>query len=368
MRIKTRLVLAAIAVLIAAIAGLRIASSVKKTAKVIPREQVLVVRAHTITRGQLVDEIKVSGTIKPVNEVEIFPKLAGRMISLRFDLGDVVKVGDILGVIEHKEISLQEKSAQASLVIAQTNEQLALNDLERSKKLFSEGALAQAQLEALELKFAINHAQAQAARAQAELSSQQVANANISSLVSGVIVKRAVSLGANVSPSMAVFSVHDISTLKLVTSVDRHTLMRLKKGSKARLRIEHGSGKTFTGTVARLSPSLDARSRRATVEIEIDDPDKSLVPNMFVEGSLVFDTQNHVLTIPNQAISAKDNQPRVFRIVQGKIQVITPELGQHDQHNTLLLAGLNEGDIVATSGLDHLREGISVTIEKTARE
>lgn len=368
MNLKWRTVLIGLAVvLFGSIAGFRIFSRLAtKNANTSPDQQALVIRVEKVSKGEVVDQVKISGTIRPVNEVEIYPKIPGRIIALNFNVGDKVHAGDVLAIIEHQEILLQQKSARASLAMAKTNEAAAKTYLNRARELFQERAMAKAELEAIEQKYDIAAAQALAAEAEADIAGQQLRNASITSLINGTITRRVVALGANVSPSMPVFTVQDLSKLKLLTSVDAHTLVRLKKGSWALLTVDELQLK-ISGKVISLAPSLDSQSRRAEVEIEIDDKSGKLVPNMFIDGSLVLSKINSALIVPNRALITANARPSIFRVVDGKIQVVSPELGQRDTINSQILDGLAEGDVIAVSGLDRLREGSAVTIEETAK-
>ncbi len=365
MKLSRRTLLIVLAVAFGSIVGVRIISRFSKSAA--PHddsEQTLVVRVEKIAKGEVIDQIKISGTVKPVSEVEIFPKLAGRVISAKFNVGDRVDAGDVLAVIEHQEYQLQERSARASLAMAKTNENAARNDLERARELFLERAMAKTELEAIEQKYDVAKAQAMSAMAQADIAAQQIRNAQITSLISGTVTKRNANLGAHVTPQAPVFAVQDLSKLKLVTSVDAATLVRLKKGVTATIIIEQFQ-LAVTGRISSLAPSLDAQSRRAEVEIELADESGKLVPNMFVDGNLVLNKLNDTLVVPTRAFDPSTPEPRLFRIVNGKVEVVSPRLGQRDQQHAQIIDGLKEGDVVAVSGLDRLRDGSPVTIEVT---
>jgi membrane fusion protein (multidrug efflux system) len=364
MKITARKVFFALLALFLGIVVFRIVSNVrKKVGKNEAEEQVFIIRTDKVARKDFFDRLKISGTIRPFNEIDIFPKIAGRIIELNFNVGDLVKTSDVLAVIEHKELSLQEKSALAALAIAKASEQSAHNDLERAKKLFAENALAKNQLEQLELKYELAKAQGLSADAQAKLASQQLSNATITSLISGAITRRPVNVGSQVAPQTLLFSVQDSAKLKLVTSVDAETLRRLKKGMEASFMSNSIPKKEYKGTLASLSPSLDAHSKRAAIELEIENADQDLIPNSFVDGFLVLNKEQSVLVISNRAINYAGEKPSIYKVVDAKIQIVFPELGPHDQEYTVVKSGLVEGDVVAISGLTDLSEGQAVTIE-----
>ncbi len=363
MKLTKRTVLIMFAVVFGGIIAVRIVLRfLPSTTETSSEQQALVVRAEQIVRGQVVDQVKISGTVRPINEVEIFPKVQGRITALYFNVGDTVHAGDVLAVIEHNEISLQEKSARASLAMAKTNESAAKNEFERAKDLVQDRAMAKAELEAIEQKYDVAKAQRMAAQAQADIAAQQLRNASITSLISGTITKRTAAIGASVSPQAPIFTVQDLSKLKVVTSVDAPTLLRLKKGDAATLTVDD-LALTVSGKLISLAPSLDAQSRRAEIEIELLDHDGKLVPNMFIDGALVLSKLDNVILVPNKALITSTPEPSVFRIVDGKIEVVNAKLGKQDALHAHVIEGLKEGDMIAVSGLDRLHQGSLVTID-----
>ncbi len=365
MKPSRRILLIVAVVAVSGLVGIRIVSRLLQSrAPASGDAQALIVRAVKVTTGEIIDQISISGTIRPHREVDIFPKSQGRVLTLNYEVGDKVKAGDVLAVIEHQEIELQVKSARASLAMAKTNENAAHIDLKRARELYVERAMAKTELEEFEQKYAVAKAQSLSALAQADIAAQQLQNAYTTSLINGTIIKRMTAVGANVSPQAPIYAVQDLSKLKLVTSVDAPTLVRLKKGSTATLKVAE-LDTDVVGHVSSVAPSLDQQSRRAEVEIEIDDQNGKLVPNMFIDGSLVLNRLANALIVPNGAVVLAQDQPFIFRLTNGKAEAVRAQIGNKDAHNTQIVAGLNEGDMIAVSGLDRLRDGLAITIEAT---
>ncbi len=368
MKLNSRnLILSAIVAIIAVIAVVRIVSRIRTNrTKTDTSQQALVIKAEKVFIGDVIDQVKISGTVRPANEVDIFPKIAGRITDIYYDVGDTVKAGYALAEIEHREIALQKESAMASLAMAKANDNAARIDFDRAKELIQKNAITQVEFEGDQLKYETAKAQRQSAQAQADIASQQLKDARVTSLINGTITKRMCEKGASVYSASHIFTVQDLSTLKLVTTVDAPTLTRLQKGTSATLKIENPAV-TIPGKVATLSPSLDQHSRRASVEIELLEQSKKLLPNMFVDGSLLLSKLTNVLVVPNKALMTSDDKTSVFRVEGGKISLVNLTVGQSDGINSLVLDGLKEGDVVAVSGLDRLHDGSLVITEETAK-
>src|SRR5207248_6623405 len=131
-------------------------------------------------------------------------------------------------------------------------------------------------------------AEAQVAQAEAAagLAAQQLENSRIESPISGTVIRRPVNVGAFVGPQTVAFTLQDVAALKLESSVDAAGFARLVKGAEAEVVIDSLPGETFKGKVTLLSPSLDAQTRRASVELEIDNSSGRLLPNMFARAEV----------------------------------------------------------------------------------
>lgn len=343
------------------IVGIRVVSYLKKSRDdVAVKQAATTIRVNKITRGDIVSAIKISGTIRPANEVEIFTKAPGRVLKLNVDVGDQVKAGQVLAIIEHRELELALKAARAALAMAKSKRSAAKTDLDRSKDLLEDRAISQAYLEDSELKYDLAHAQVLASEAEAEMAAQRVQDAHITSPITGTVMKRNASIGTMVSPTLMMFIVQDISRLILHTSVDKDSFAQLSKGTVAQLNL---GGEDVVGKVVTVSPSLDPQTRRALVEIDIDTQHKHLVPNMFVDGSIVLDTRTNVLTLPYEGLVSYLDNVSVFKIVDGEVRKVNVTLGRSDNKRYEVLEGLEEGDIIAVTGLDRLKDGTKIIIE-----
>ncbi|HXW53046.1 MAG TPA: efflux RND transporter periplasmic adaptor subunit [Myxococcota bacterium] len=364
---RRNLILLAIVAVVFLIAVMRIVNRVRTgRGKADISEKAMVIKTEKIVSADIIDQVKISGTIRPANEVDVFPKIAGRIIGIYYNVGDAVKAGDALVEIEHTQIALQKESAMAALAMAKANADAAKIDFDRAKELIDKKAITRVEFEGDQLKYDTARAEQKSAQAQADIASQQLKDARVTTLISGTITKRMCEKGSTVSLTSPIFTVQDLSTLKLVTTVDAATLTRLRKGSFAILKFDTPSI-TLPGIVATLSPSLDPHSRRAIVEIELPEPNRKLVTNMFVDGSLLLRKLDNVLVVSNKALITSEGKATVFSIVDGKASLVDITVGQSDGLNSQVLDGLKLGDVVAISGLDRLHDGSVVITEETAK-
>ena len=358
---KGRMVLISLGLALVGLIAFRV--SQVKTANKAPEakaDESALVRTARVSRADMLERISVTGTVRPRNEVDLFAKVPGKIEALNAQVGDRVKAGQSLASIEHKEIAWQAKAAQAAVQVARANLDGARLDFDRTQALFKGGSAPQAQLDAAKVRLALAEAQAAQAEASAGLAQQQVDNARVESPISGTITRRPVNLGVQVGPQAPLFTVQDVATLKLEASVDAAGFARLTKGTEAAVTVDALPGQTFSGKVTLLSPSLDPVTRRATVELEIDNASGKLMPNMFAHADIAVGHLPGALTLPKEALYEAAGGAELFRIRDGKAQLVRPKLGPSDSTRVAVLEGLAEGDEVAVTGQASLADGAAV--------
>lgn len=325
----------------------------------------ILIQTVKASRAQMAEKISLTGTIRPKNEVDIFAKVPGRIESLKVQVGDKVKQGQTLATIEHREIAWQARAAQAQVSVAKANLEGARLDYERTQALFKGGAAPQAQLDNAKMRFSLAEAQTAQAEAAAGLAQQQVANANVDAPISGTVIRRPVNVGIQVGPQSPLFTLQDVAKLKLESSVDAASFAKLSKDKEAQVLVDAFPGQPFGGKVSLLSPSLDAQSRRAMVEIEVDNSAGKLMPNMFARAEVTLGTWPNILSIPKESVLEAPGGAIVYRVQNGKAQLLRPKLGNADQGRIAVLEGLVEGDELAATALGNLSDGALVKVSAT---
>jgi membrane fusion protein (multidrug efflux system) len=361
--VKARIFWAVLIVAVLVVVGWRVMQARAKQAE--PEksvDEVALIKSARVVRADLADKVSFTGTIRPRNEVDVFPKVPGRIELLPIQIGDKVKSGQVLAVVEHKEIAWQAKAAEAAVALGRANLDGARLNHDRTLALFQGGSATQAMVD--QAKVALALAQAQLAQAEASngLAQQNLTNATIIAPFAGTIIRRQVNLGTNVGPAGPVATLQDVETLKLEASVDAPAFVRLKKGAAAEVVVDALPGESFTGKVSLLSPSLDATTRRAALEIEIDNQAGKLLPNMFAKADVVVGELKGQVALPQAALFEAGGGAVVFRVKAGRAEMVHPKLGPTDHGLVAVVSGLDEGDELAVTGQANLADGASVKV------
>jgi RND family efflux transporter MFP subunit len=323
-----------------------------ETAVVAEKNASVGVRTDTVKTEVPNLEYIANGTFEASQQLEFPAENNGRVVKVLVDEGDVVRVGQVLAVIKGDQLNIQLQNAKAAYENAQS-------DAQRYENAYKTGGVTKQQVDQAKLSLTNAKAQYDAARI-------NIGDASIKSSINGIVNKRNIEPGSVVSPGTILFELVNVSTLKLKVNVTEQQVATLKKGDNVKVTASVFPDKAFEGKITFIAPKADS-SLNFPVEIEISrNPDNLLKAGMY--GSAVFGTgksqQTPVMTIPrvafvggvgnNQVFVVKDSVAKLTKIVSGRI------FGDEVE----VLKGLNNGEIVVTSGQINLTDGTKVNAVK----
>jgi RND family efflux transporter MFP subunit len=370
-----------IVVLVVALLGvafaLRITAAKKKTeAAKAQVEKVVVAAVRTVTaqKKDLPQVVQITGSVKAHNEVQVLPRMPGRITRVAVDVGSLVKADAVLATTDSADMALRVKQAEAQMQAtragleqARLQQATAARGLERAKALREKGAMTQLDFENSETSVALAAVGVQAAEAQLALASAHLEMAQkalddtrITTPISGVVTKKLVNQGTMANPATPSFFVQDQSSLKLEGSVPAAYVPLVKAGMKVVVEVDELPGRSFEGSVTRIAPSLDAETRRGGVEIALSTRD-GVLPWMFARAEIAFGTTADVVVVPSAAVVSVGGDPAVFVVRDGKAVMLRPKLGARHDDDIVVEEGVSVGDNIVVSGATGLKDGAPVT-------
>lgn len=338
----------------------------------------LTVEVAKAARATIAEQILVVGNLIGAATVEVVPKVSGRLRSVAVRLGDPVRQGQVIALVEDQEIQEQVKQAEASFEVARATVRqreadltLARSNLERSRSLFNRQLLPQQTLDDTEARYQAAAAQLDLARAQFEQARARLeelritlANTRIVSPVDGFVGRRHLDPGAFVGPNSPVASVVDIRTVRLVVNLVEKDLRRVEAGTPAVTEVDAYPGEQFIGRVARVAPVLDPATRTAEIEVEIPNPAFRLKPGMYARSRLTIGRRENALVVPRNAVVDVEGRRGVFvfdaAARQARFRPV--DVGLQDDRQAEILGGLDDGQTVITTGAAALRDGDPVLL------
>lgn len=329
-----------------------------------------------VRQGQVREEILITGSLRPKEQVDVTAKVTGRVESVRVNVGDRVKRGDLLAELEDLELQQQVRRATASMeVVKATLEQRraelanAQADLDRSRRLMEGGLIPRQEYESKQTSYRVVQAQvqltqAQGEQAQAELNELRIRleQMKITSPIDGVVAERVVDPGAVISPSTPVVKVVNLSTLITRANVPEREVSKLRLGNRALVVVDAFGDQVFEGKVSRISPVMDAATRSALVEVEIQNREGGLRAEMFARVTLDLATVRPALLIPRESLVYRGQQAGVY-VLSGKRPMFRQiETGITQGNDVEVLANLEPGTTVISRGAAMVSDGATIQI------
>jgi cobalt-zinc-cadmium efflux system membrane fusion protein len=306
------------------------------------------------------------------------------------DVGDTVKAGQIVAFINCPELSDAQSNfverqarvieATANVELVRTRLKLAEAESSRLKTLFEEGISAKKEVEASQSRIASAKAELETAKAQRTSSEIQfsAARSRLASLgfdpksmelsklttelalrspIAGVISQRTAQpglvVGATGSATTTVlFTVVDLSRVWVMLEVPQSEISNIKLNAPVTFTTEIAPGQKFKGRVTRMGERFDAQSHSASIRTEIDNPKAILKPGLLVLAEVATAAPSRSqLLVPNSSIQRVGGELLVFKKVSAnRFEACPIKVGNTDGHDTVVLSGIELGDLVATNG------------------
>ena len=266
---------------------------------------------QTTTRAAADGEVDIAvmatGTLQPVDKVDVGTQVSGIVEQIHVDFNSVVKRGDLLAVLDTKTLQEKVTQSQATLDNAQADLVFAQSNYDRTKRLFEASAATKVDMENAENS--LQQAKTSLVNAEAGLSQAKtnLGYAYITSPIDGVVLSRAVEEGQTVASSFntpTLFAIaRDLTKMQVEAAVDEADIGKVKEGQRVTFNVDAYSTDTFTGTVqqVRIQPTITNNVVTYTVIIEAPNPDLKLYPGMTANVYIVSESQTGVV-VPVEAI------------------------------------------------------------------
>jgi len=344
-------------------------------------------------RTAIGNSFSVAGEFVPYQEIEMHAKVSGYVRKINVDIGDRVKTGQVLAVLEVPELMAQVQGTAAGVRHSQQEVARAQNDLVRDEAQFAAlhanaqrmedanrarpGLIAQQELDDAQAKDRAAAAQVESAKSALSASKQQLemAQANNSQVTAmsdytriiapfdGVVTWRYADTGALVqagtsnSNSAPVVKLAQVNLLRLRVPVPESLAATVRAGQPVDVAVQ-ATGEHFTGKVTRYTDSLDRTTRTMQVEIDVANDSYKLQPGMYANVALQTQSRADALTIPIQAVQHNNDKTMVLLVdQQNRVQSREIKTGLEDPVRVEVISGLNEGDRVIVGNFGAYQAG-----------
>lgn len=275
-----------------------------------------------VQRGDIEALVVASGTLNPVDSIDVGTQVSGRILKLYVDYNSPVKSGQVLAELDKAPYTLQlhqaeanYKTAVAALERAKVTEENSKRKFDRSQALFAKNLISYddedaAQTDYLNAKADVSSAEARVDQAKSQVDSSKVNldYCTVYSPIDGVVIARQVSIGQTVASSFTapvLFKVaNDLAKMQVETSIDEADIGRVKEGQAVRFSVDAYPTDIFNGQVkqVRYSPTVTSNVVTYTAIVTVSNPELKLRPGMTATASIVTGQAKDALKVPNGAL------------------------------------------------------------------
>ena len=378
------------------------------------------VEVAQVKRAAKTGELTIPGTTTPLTQAYIYARANGYVKKRYVDIGDHVKKGQLLALIDAPDLDQQVDQArqqlnQAEAQLDQQRSQLALNRVtwDRWRVLVAKGVFSRQDGDQREADYTSQLAVVASAERNVESYRANLRRVlalqsyeRVTAPFDGVITDRNVDVGALVgatgaggtppmqspqtstggsgnvgstntsgssgtanqsaSPSTggaqggALFGIAQFDKLRILVSVPEGYATSVHRGMQALVYVQERTGKPISGVVTRTADSIDQNSRTMLVEVDLDNKNGNLYPGMY---SIVTFVQVHgvaPITIPGDAVIVRNDRNSVAVVRDNRIRMVPVQIGRDYGPSVEILSGLQEGDWIVTTVTDSVKAGIPV--------
>jgi RND family efflux transporter MFP subunit len=355
-------------------------------------------RVSTVARGSVSHVLALAGQFQPYQVIDVHPKVSGFIRSIKVDIGDRVRQGQTLAVLEVPELQAQLEGTVAQVSrstdeIARAQHEVAAAEaryssvhadnsrLQQAAKaqpgliaeqelddVLSRDLSAAAQVDAAKAALSAARGGAEVARADNRRVGAMESYTDVTAPIDGVITWRYADTGALIqagtnsnSQTLPIVKLAQSGVLRLRMPVPEDAVRYVKVGDSMLVRVD-ALDRSFTGKVVRFTRELNFETRTMETEVDVENRDLSIDPGMYANTQLLLDHADDVLTIPVEALVLRDNKEVVYVLNgQNRVHQKIVSVGLRGSQLAEIKSGLAEGDRAIVGGQAKYQEGERVT-------
>lgn len=307
-------------------------------AQTVPSVEIAVAQARDVPL-----ENTYASTVQAEAVNNIAPQTGGRIRKINVEVGDYVVKGQILAEMDRLQLDQLELQVQ--------NDEI---EYERLKGLYNEGGVSQSDFEAAELGYKVRRTNLENVRE----------NTILRSPITGFVSARNFDAGDLFSMSAPLFTVQQVTPVKLLVGISESEYSLVKKGDQVTLTVDAIPGRTFNGKIGRLYPTIDAATHTFKAEVTVPNTDRVLRPGMYARVKVNFGTRRSVV-VPDQCLVKQEGTGTRFIYVlnaDNTVSYLPVTIGRHMGREYEILEGLEDGQKVVLKGQSLLKDGIKVNV------
>ncbi|MDA8257251.1 MAG: efflux RND transporter periplasmic adaptor subunit [Betaproteobacteria bacterium] len=313
------------------------------------------IKVQKLDLQELADQIVVTATIQANQDklAHVAPRVPGRVVKVNASLGDRVKAGQALAMLDSIELG----EARSAYLQAASEAAVAQAGFARAQRLNADSIIPEKDY----LRARAEHEKTRAAlRAAADRLRMMGVNPEslsgsifpLTAPFAGTIIEKKAVIGELAPPDQSLFTVADLSTLWIEADLFEKDLAKVRSGMQASVTVSAYPGEVFKGRLTYISSVVDKDSRTVKARVEVPNPGGRLKPEMFATAAIQTGSGAKALLLPEDAVLLVQGQPTVF-VAEKDGFAFAPravEVGERAQGRIVIRSGITAGEAVVVNG------------------
>lgn len=311
-------------------------------------KKILNVNAQIIKPQLLTDEIQISGSLLPDEEVDLSFETSGKIVDINFNEGSTVHKGQLLAKVNDRQLQAQLQRLVAQLKLAEDR-------VFRQNALLERDAVSKEAYEQVKTELATLNADIALVKA-------NIDQTELRAPFDGIIGLRQVSVGTYASPTTIVAKLTKLSPLKVEFAVPERYAGDVKIGADLNFTLE-GKLNAFHAKVYARESKIDPTTHTLTIRAMYPNAAGNVLPGRYATIRLSKEEIKDAIAVPSEAIVPEMGKDKIFLYKSGKAEPVEIITGIRTESKVQVLKGLQVGDTILTSGTLQLRMGLPVTLD-----
>jgi HlyD family secretion protein len=280
-------------------------------------------RFATVERGDVLYLVSSTGKLEPVTKVAVGTQVSGIISEILVDFNDQVLKGQIVARIDPTLLESAVRDAQANLARNLAQLQQLESEYSRIERLSGEGLVSDTEYDTAKYSLEVGRETVSSSEIALARAKQNLAYATIYAPISGTVIERNVDVGQTVAASFSApqlfLIANDLRRMQILATVDESDIGRIREGQQVRFKVQAYPDQEFQGTVrqVRLQSTLVENVVNYTVVVDVDNPDRLLLPGMTATVDFFVQTATDVLKIQNSALRFRPTPEMLATLREG---------------------------------------------------
>jgi membrane fusion protein (multidrug efflux system) len=344
---------------------------VKKVKQENHEQGIIQVKVMRVKKEDFIEKYTVMGSIKGAIENDLRFQIEGHLKKYNFKEGDKITSGQIICSLDTKDTMTKVDYAQSRYKSERSAYLSAKEKYKVYEDMFKMKALAESKL--LESKFELESAELRAKSAQSELDLAQLnlQKTNLVAPSNGILAEIIIKSGEYVTSQDVVCKFISDQGTNFEVDIPEKDVLKMSVGQKVTINSDSYPDKDFEGTIVEIAPVVKERTRTATVKINVENNDGLLRSGMFARGVIFIRELHNIVLVPTESIISLNDTTFLLPVVapdanpaEGTIQMRPCTVGDKVGEKTIVLSGLNLGDLLVVETQGQLSDGVKVKFQE----